>query len=236
MSGGAALIVIGNEILSGKVEDQNGPFLIRELRELGVSVHRLTVIPDDVPAIAEEVRRSTEWADHVITSGGVGPTLDDLTMEGVAAAFALDLVSDTDLEAAIRAHFGERTLPSHLEMARIPEGAILHWTEARSWPVVTVGKVVILPGDPPILRRKFLGVRERFRDRPFHLRRLFTSLDEGTLAPVLDAVHRDNPGVALGSYPVSDHRDYQVQVTLESRDAAPVERALRQLRDALDPE
>src|SRR5436190_24012525 len=100
----AGILVIGNEILSGKTADENSVFLARELRELGVDVRKVSVIPDETTTIASEVRLFSGAYDYVFTTGGVGPTHDDLTMEGIASAFGRGIRRNSDLEAALR-HF-----------------------------------------------------------------------------------------------------------------------------------
>src|SRR5262245_23239096 len=104
----AAVVVIGDEILSGKYADENASYLVRELRELGVALRKIVVIPDVVEEIAETVRACAARYDHVFTSGGVGPTHDDLTMEGVARAFGVGVVRHPELEAMLRAFYGDR--------------------------------------------------------------------------------------------------------------------------------
>jgi len=103
----AGIVVIGNEILSGKVEDTNSAFLARELRQLGVALKRITVIPDELEVIAEVVRDFHQGFDVVFTSGGVGPTHDDITMEGVALALGRRIVRHPLLEGKIRKHLKE---------------------------------------------------------------------------------------------------------------------------------
>ena len=97
----AGMLVIGNEILSGKIVDTNSPFLAAQLRELGVDLERILVIPDEVEIIADEVRRFSAAYDHVFTSGGIGPTHDDVTMESVAQAFGRELLLDEQICARI---------------------------------------------------------------------------------------------------------------------------------------
>jgi molybdenum cofactor synthesis domain-containing protein len=235
MRDAAAIIVIGNEILTGKVTDSNSPFLVQELRGLGLPVARILVIPDEVATIADAVRSFSDSFRHVFTSGGVGPTLDDVTLEGIAQAFGVPLELDAQLERVIRAHFGDATQDSHLKMARIPKGSELRWCEGLPWPILAVRNVMVLPGDPGILRRKFLAVRESYRRTPFHLRRVFTTLEEGALSPHLDAIHEAHPGAALGSYPVYDDPAYSVQVTIEAKERSLVEAALHALLSRLDP-
>src|SRR5258708_36466548 len=115
-----ALVVVGTEICSGKVKDSSAYFAARELRKIGVALARIATIPDELPLIAAEVAHCSRNFDFVITSGGVGPTHDDLTMEGVARAFNRRLVINPGLERLIREHFGERSINAGLAMAQAP--------------------------------------------------------------------------------------------------------------------
>ncbi len=235
MDDAAAIIVIGNEILTGKVVDTNSPFLVAKLRDLGMPVKRIVTIPDEIPTIAATVRELSARFQHLFTCGGVGPTLDDVTMAGLAAAFDVPLESRPELEAAIRKHFGPETQASHLKMAVVPANATLIVSESLPWPAVMVGNALVLPGDPGLLRRKFLALGERWRRAPFFVRRVYVLHEEGALSPHLDAIDLEHPGVALGSYPVYDRRDYSVLVTLEWKDEARVDGACRSLCERLDP-
>ena len=234
-SGTAAAIIIGDEILSGKFAEENAAFLIRELRALGVALRRIEVIPDDVDEIARAVRSASERYEHVFTSGGVGPTHDDKTMEGIAQAFGTKVVVEPGLAAALRSFYGERFQDRHLRMAEVPEGAAMLPADHPAWPVTSYRNVYILPGVPVIFRRKFEAMRERFRVRPFALRRVYCMADEASIATYLDAVVAAFPGVAVGSYPRFDAADHRVQVTLEGKDAATVEAATEQLVASLPP-
>src|SRR5215467_10509828 len=116
----AGIIVIGNEILSGKTSDENSPYLARELRNLGVDVRKISVIPDETDVIAMEVRGFSTSYDYVFTSGGVGPTHDDLTMDGVATAFGRRIIRHPDLEASLRHFYSADLVEGNLRMADIP--------------------------------------------------------------------------------------------------------------------
>jgi molybdenum cofactor synthesis domain-containing protein len=228
----AAILLIGNEILSGKVEDQNAKLLIRELRALGVSLRRIEVVPDVETEIADSVRGLSARFDHVFTSGGVGPTHDDVTLTAVALAFDMPLVRHAELETLLRVSYGERLHARDLRMADLPAGARLEYGpagRAASWPVVVVRNVWILPGVPSIFRRKFETVRELFRAPPIHGRAVYSRVGEGPIAGALDEVVAAFPGVEVGSYPHLDARDYRVKITLDGRDAAAVDAATTRL-------
>jgi molybdenum cofactor synthesis domain-containing protein len=229
----AGIILIGDELLSGKVVDENARFLTEELRALGVGLKRVAVIPDVVDDIAETARDFARRFDHVFTSGGVGPTHDDLTMEGVARAFGQTVVRHPELERLMRGYYGARLEERNLRMADVPSGCHLVEGSQPSWPVIAVENVYILPGIPQIFRVKFGAIRERFRATPFHLRNVFTSAEEGTIAAHLDEVVARFPDVQIGSYPTLEAQDHRVKVTLESKDAAAVEAATLALVDRL---
>jgi molybdenum cofactor synthesis domain-containing protein len=229
----AGIILIGDEILSGKVNDENARFLIDELRELGVALRRVVVIPDVLDEIEATVREFSARFEHVFTSGGVGPTHDDLTMEGVARAFGTRVVRHPELEALLRGYYGARLEERNLRMAEVPDGAHFVAGDHPTWPVVAMQNVYILPGVPEIFRRKFTSIRERFRAAPFFLRCVFVSDEEGRIAGALDAVVAAYPTVQVGSYPKLDPTEYRVKVTIESKVSGDVEAATAHLVQAL---
>jgi molybdenum cofactor synthesis domain-containing protein len=229
----AGIILIGDELLSGKVTDENANFLIGELRELGVTVRRVIVIPDVLDEIAATVREFSDRYDHVFTSGGVGPTHDDLTMEGVARAFGEKVVRHPELEGLLRSYYGARLEDRNLRMADVPAGVHLVQGDSPSWPVIARKNVYILPGIPEIFRRKFKSIREQFRVAPFFLKQVFTSAEEGSIAGELDRVVSVYAAVQVGSYPKLDATDYKVKITIESKDQAAVEAATADLVKAL---
>jgi molybdenum cofactor synthesis domain-containing protein len=230
----AGIVLIGDEILSGKVRDENAHFLIGELRVLGVQLGRVTIIPDVLDDIARTVAEFARKFDHVFTSGGVGPTHDDLTMEGVARAFDTRVIRHPELEAMLRAYYGERLQERNLRMADVPDGAHFVYGEATpGWPVIAMRNVYILPGVPELFRRKFISIRERFRDAPFFLRSVFTTSEEGHIAHELDRIVARYGTVQVGSYPSFSAPDYKVRVTIEGKDAQAVQAACDDLVRAL---
>ncbi len=234
----AAIMLVGNEILSGKVEDENARYLVRELRTLGVTVGRIEVVPDDLADIAATARALSARFDLVFSSGGVGPTHDDVTLPAIAAAFDRAIVRNPELERLLRAAFGDCPHPRDLRMADIPAGARLEYgpqPTGATWPVVVVENVWILPGVPSIFRRKFEAVRELFRTRPIFARVVYSRLGEGPIADAMDAVVAAFPTVEIGSYPRTDDDAYQVKITLDGRDREAVEEATAALCERLGP-
>ena len=229
----AAILLIGDELLSGKVRDENASYLIGRLRTLGVEVKRVVMIPDDLDLIAEEVRALSLRFDHLFTSGGVGPTHDDVTLEAVARSFNVGLYEAPRLAEIIKERFGDRLTDAHLRMAHVPVGSTLLWRSESPWPVYSYNNVYILPGIPQIFRAKFELICEQFRCGSFSVRALYLNADEGFIASTLAQVERDFE-VSIGSYPRIDRgAHYKIRVTVESREAREVNRAIEALHSAL---
>src|SRR5262249_53142037 len=144
----AAALLIGNELLSGKIQEANLIELARTLRSLGVNLVRVVVLPDQVEILASELGRLRKDHDVVFTSGGVGPTHDDVTIAAVAQAFGVGVTADPGLVEQIRRAYGENCSDAHLRMALVPEGAVLRTSEDVTWPTPVVENVWILPGVP----------------------------------------------------------------------------------------
>src|SRR3989442_1561180 len=234
MSKNAGIVVIGNEILSGKTRDENSVDLARELRDLGVDVRKISVIPDDLSLISDEVRKFSSSYDYVFTTGGVGPTHDDLTMDGIAMAFGRQTHRHPELESTLRQYYSQDLVDGNLRMADIPDGARLVGGAGAWFPTIAVENVYIFPGVPEILRRKFERIREMFREAPFHLREIYLRADEGQIADTLHRVLKSFPDLLLGSYPYFNNPSYSIKLTLESKDVDYLERAHRLLLGELE--
>lgn len=225
----AAILVIGNEILSGKVVDSNSPFLAVELRKLGVALRRILTVPDEPEVIAAGIRDLWPNHDFVFTSGGVGPTHDDVTMEGLALGLGRRVIRHPELEAGIRRYLGDKVNEAHLKMAEAPEGAVLIPDPSLSFPTIQIENIYVLPGIPEILRKKFESLRARFSGVPYRLRVIYTRDNESAIAGSLHRVLEEFPALMLGSYPKLDDPEYRVKLTLESKDAEYVDRAFDRL-------
>jgi molybdenum cofactor synthesis domain-containing protein len=223
----AGILIIGNEILTGKIQDENTPYLLRELRKQGVDVPRVHVIPDVISEIARDVREFSAAYDYVLTSGGVGPTHDDVTMDGVAAAFDVPLVANDDMLGMLRGALrGREPNASHLKMCMLPAGASLITAKDLWFPLVQMRNVFVFPGIPRLLQMKFDSARELFKGSPIYVHRVYLSLIESDIAEDLNAVVAQFQNAAFGSYPrTQPDVDYMTMLTLESRDREYAERA-----------
>lgn len=229
----AAAIVIGDEVLSGKVRDANGPYLIDRFRAAGIRLGRLLTVGDDPEEIGWAVHAVRGRYAPIVTSGGIGPTHDDVTVPAVARALGRGVVRSPEIEAGLRARRGPALPTAALRLAEIPEGATLVQTPGTWFPVIEVEGIYLLPGIPELFRMHLDALAERYAGPPFVLRCLYLSCGETAIAATLDRVVAAHGGVAIGSYPRLDAPDHRVKLTVEARDAAAVDEAIAALVAAL---
>lgn len=232
----AGILLIGDELLSGKIADENSHFLSKELFALGIDVRRIVVVPDTTDEVVEallELRRRTEY---VFTSGGIGPTHDDITVAAVAKALSRPLVLDADLMEGAKKIFGSNLNDAHKKMALIPQGCTKVESERTRWPALAIDNVFVLAGVPKIFRRSFNAIKEKGL-LPLGAIKQVTTIylltDEWSLAPLLDQTIAAHPDVQIGSYPVLNDPTYRVRVTIEAISATTVEAAAKDLLDRL---
>jgi molybdenum cofactor synthesis domain-containing protein len=217
------MVVIGNELLTGKVADANLVVLARSLRRLGVALRRVVMVLDDIDTIAREVRGLSRAHDWLFTSGGVGPTHDDVTIEAVAKAFGVPVVVSHEMKSMLEAHYKERLTEGHLRMALIPEGAALETTDEIRWPTIRIENTWIMPGVPEVFQMKIPVLEARIgKGASFVSHSVYTKMDEGDLKPLLDRVVAAFPTVDVGSYPKWSDPSYRTKLTFDGLDAAAV--------------
>jgi molybdenum cofactor synthesis domain-containing protein len=235
----AALIVVGSEVLSAKVRDENGPYVADRLRDLGVRLAAILTIPDDLDLVAETVARERARVDWLFTSGGVGPTHDDVTLPAVAKALGRPIRRLPALAEALREghrrYLGVDDVPEEvLKMADVPEGARLAGDPG--YPVIVAENVVMLPGVPRFFRLQFDAFCASLGAPPFRLASAYLALREDEFASLLDRVAREHPDVEIGSYPRFDGADHAVRVTFEAKDAERVAVARAAFLSRLPPD
>ena len=230
----AGIVVIGNEVLSGQVEEANASYLVPELRALGVQLMRVVVIPDDVPTIAADVKAMADAYTYVFTSGGVGSTHDDLTLAAIAEAFELPMEPHPVLMKMLETHFGDSINDAVRRMGRLPRGAELMGLGELRVPLVRVRNVYVFPGVPQYLRIKFEWLKHHLVGTPFVLKQVFLKVGEERIAERLEALDAAYEDVGFGSYPRFDTDEYRTKITIEARDGERVEAALAALLAQLD--
>ncbi|MGF1641375.1 MAG: competence/damage-inducible protein A [Rhodospirillales bacterium] len=199
----ACVIIIGNEVLSGRTADANLSFLGRELGRLGIRVTEARIIRDDEQAIVAAVEACRPAFDYVFTTGGIGPTHDDITSASIAKAFGVPLTRNAEAMARLaRQYAPEEFNAARRKMADIPEGAILLDNPVSKAPGFQIGNVFVLPGVPVIMRAMFEGFRHRLvGGAPWLSRTVVAFTTEGGIAAGLADVQARHPQVEIGSYP-----------------------------------
>ena len=229
----ACVLIIGNEILSGKTQDTNLRFLASELSSRGVVLAEARVLRDDKDAIIATLNECRNKYSYVFTTGGIGPTHDDITAECVAAAFGRELVLDDEAMDRLR-RSGRELNPARLKMAHVPEGADLIDNPLSNAPGFRVENVFVLAGIPSVARAMFgtfadeLGAGERI-----HSRNVDVFMAEGDIAGPLESVAKTYPGVEIGSYPFSRDGRYGANLVVRGTNASVVDEAIEQVIESM---
>lgn len=230
----AGIIIIGDEILSGLVQDSNALFMVKELRQKGVDVRRVSFIKDDVDDISREVKIFSEEFDYVFTSGGIGPTHDDVTIEGISKAFNVRTVINGQLRTVLEKMFKTTLTPEQLRMAEVPEGVEVIPDETIGLPLIKYKNVYIFPGIPELLMKKFFVIEKLlFTDNPPLIKRIYIKEFESRVAPILNKVVKNHRNVKIGSYPFMNIEDYSLMITLESYESNSLHDAFQELTNSL---
>lgn len=226
----ASIIIIGDEILSGKFQDANTPWLIKRCTELHIKVQSVQIIPDEIERIASAVREESQRSQYVFTTGGVGPTHDDLTFLGIATAFGQKLKQNERLADLIRLWF---TNPSEdvFLMSMIPENARLLETNNKNFPQIVVKNVYIFPGVPKLLQRKFNRIADQLEGRRIFRDKVSFMLLETDVANRLRKIQDKNQDVSIGSYPRFDEEPSLI-LTVDGEDEGRVKEVTQVLKES----
>ena len=230
----AAILTIGNELVSGDTENTNASWLARRLESLGVKVVLTAAVPDETDRIVDVIRREAARVDHLIVTGGLGGTPDDLTREALAAAFAVSQVIVPELADDLRARF--RGDPEYAaRWAALPEGARPLENPLGGAPGFRIENVWVLPGLPSEMKAMFDAYADELRgDRPIGSWRRAYRTHESTIAPALVTATERWPDVGVGSYPSFQADGPQVEVVLKSADPDALAAATAWLESELD--
>lgn len=223
----AAVLIIGNEVLSGRTQDQNLAFLGRELHALGIVLREARVVRDEEDDIVAAIAACRNRYTYVFTTGGIGPTHDDITSASIAKAFGVSLVRHGDAVQRLIRHYGTASLnEARLKMADVPAGATLLDNPVSQAPGFQIGNVFVLPGVPSIMRAMFECLRPRLRGgKPIVSRTVSAFITEGSIAAPLAEVQAANATVEIGSYPFIRSGRFGTSLVVRGADVAAVDRA-----------
>jgi molybdenum cofactor synthesis domain-containing protein len=232
----AAVLVIGNEILSGRTKDANLAYLAVELNKLGVRLVEARVIPDIEARIVEAVNALRARYDYLFTTGGIGPTHDDITAECIAKAFGVSLLRHPEAVERLRRNYKNPSdlNEARLRMANVPEGGVLIDNPVSGAPGFQIGNVFVMAGVPAIMQAMFQGLKHRLvGGAPMLSRTIGTNLPEGKIAEGLGALQDRHPEVEIGSYPFFRQGKFGVGLVIRATDRAAIDRTGEELRALL---
>lgn len=233
----AALVVIGDEILSGRTEDRNVAQVARWLNEHGIRLSEVRVVPDQEKAIVGAVNSLRQDHDYVFTTGGIGPTHDDITVDSIAAAFEVPVIVHPDARRLLEDHYRDRDpglTEARLRMARVPSGAELIPNPTSGAPGVRIGNVFILAGIPNVAKAMLEALEGKLEGgRPLVSVTVRAHAAESEVAGLLKEVQDENPGVSIGSYPFYRDGGFGADFVVRSEDAELAERCAEELKKRL---
>ena len=232
----AALLVIGDEILSGRTQDRNVAQVAQWMNRQGIRLAEVRIVPDVIERIAEAVNTLRAGHDYVFTTGGIGPTHDDITVDAIAAAFGVPVVIHPAAKKVLEDYYADRggANEARMRMARVPEGAELLANPASGAPGVKIGNVYILAGVPSIAERMLQALDGKLQGgKPVVSVTVGAFAAESEVADLLRETEAAHQGVAIGSYPFSREGRYGANFVVRSEDGAAAEECARELADGL---
>jgi len=233
----AGILVIGDEILSGRTKDKNIGWLADELTALGILLKQARIIADDRQTIIDNVLALSKSYDYVFTSGGIGPTHDDITTESIAAAFGVEVMRHPEAEARLLKHYQGTDIEfnaARQKMADIPKGATLIDNPVSAAPGFQIQNVFVVAGVPSILQGMFHGFSARLTGG-VQPRRITVqcAIGEGTIAEIMQTISGQYQDVSVGSYPWFKPGQFGTAVVLTSLDSALAQQAAESLMMAV---
>ena len=234
----AAMLVIGDEILSGRTRDANMHYLAGELTKQGIDLKEVRIVSDDAPAIAAAVKALSDTHDHVFTSGGIGPTHDDITADCIARAFGVHIDVRDDARALLEAHYEKSGLElnqARLRMARIPDGAALIDNPVSTAPGFTIANVHVMAGVPLVFQAMVASVLPTLTGgRPLLSQTLRVDRGEGDIAATLAALAEDFDDLSIGCYPFQTNGVFGANVVVRGTDGGRIDDAMTRLAKEIE--
>jgi molybdenum cofactor synthesis domain-containing protein len=234
----AALIIIGNEILSGRTHDKNLNYLALALNEIGINLAETRVISDDERTIVETLNSLRRTYDYVFTSGGIGPTHDDITTASVAKAFGIEATLNEEACTRLEKHYDgtdQEFNDARKKMAHIPKGASLIDNPISAAPGYNIENVFVMAGVPVIFQAMFDNIKPQLEGgSPMLSETLLTNITEGTLAAAVNAIQEAHPEVEIGSYPYIKNRQLGVSLVARALEQAPITTVIEKMTKEIE--
>lgn len=231
----AAFIIIGNEILSGRTQDKNLNYLAKSLEKLGINLAEVRVIKDIETDIIEAVQALSAKYHYIFTSGGIGPTHDDITTQSIAKAFQVPVIRDPIAESLLRKHYQGRELnQARLKMADIPKGAILLNNPVSSAPGFKINNVFVMAGVPNIMQAMFDAAKEYLHGgKKTIAKSISVFITEGDIAADLTKIQNNYPQIEIGSYPFIKNKELGTSLVFRATDENILDNAIKDIKEYL---
>lgn len=231
----AAMVVIGDEILSGRTKDRNIGHLADVMTAIGIDLREVRIVPDEEDAIVEAVNTLRARSDYVFTTGGIGPTHDDITADAISAAFAVPCRYDDKAYAMLEAHYAKRGMAfseARMRMARMPEGAEHIDNPISMAPGFRIGNVHVMAGVPAIFQAMLDNVVPTLKGGAKLLSEsVHCPVGEGTIGGPLADIQKRHPDTIIGSYPKYQDGTFWTELVVRARSREALEPALREVED-----
>jgi molybdenum cofactor synthesis domain-containing protein len=230
----AALAVIGNEILSGRTQDKNIAYLAKWLNQQGIRLHQVRVVPDETDEIVVAVNALRAKYDYLFTTGGIGPTHDDITVDAIAAAFKVPVIMHPRAEKVLREHYQDRITDARLRMARVPQGADLIENAVSAAPGIQMENVYIMAGIPSVMQGMLASLEGKLAGgAPVVSQTVSAYVAESQVADLLVQVEASFADILVGSYPVWRGNRVGANFVVSSPQPEQVNLAAQAIRDGL---
>lgn len=232
----ASLLIVGNEILSGRTQDKNTNWLAEQLGEMGIVMQEVRIIPDIEEVIVESLNALRKTVDYVFTTGGIGPTHDDITAESVAKAFDVSLERNPDAYQALLDHYKDEAELTHarLKMAMVPHGAELIHNPVSGAPGFRIDNVYVMAGVPKIMQGMFHGIRSGLETgKPILSETVSCNSAESVIAGALQTIQDKYPNIDIGSYPSYRDGKPHVNIILHGTDEGDIKNSVQEVQEAV---
>jgi molybdenum cofactor synthesis domain-containing protein len=228
----AQILIIGDEILTGRTADSNSNYLAKSLFIRGVRVQRIEVIPDNLVLIGQWIRNNHDLADFIFVAGGIGGTPDDMTRQGVANGLGVELKRNKAAEEILLKYYGEKINSDRMLMADLPEGCELIENTVTHAPGFKIKNIYVFAGVPKILHAMFEKIQNEITGEPLFEEELKLKVGEGDIAQFMKVINKEFPLLELGSYPnLEPDRGYKTQLVFRATSQALVQEALLRFKE-----
>lgn len=230
----AQILIVGDEILSGRTADTNSAFLAKELFKIGARLQRIHVIGDNLNLIAAWIHQNHGLSDYVFVCGGIGGTPDDMTREAVARGVGVGLHRHPEADRILKEFYGDRANAERMSMADLPEGCTLIPNSVTKAPGFKIRNIYVMAGVPSIMKAMFEEIRREIQGTAIFETELKLQVGEGEIARFMKKINLEFPQLDLGSYPTMDpNRDYKTLLVFKSSDQNEVNRALIRFKEMM---